>query len=459
MELPDDMITEVLRRLPPRSLAACRRVCRSWRAVVDDRRLLREDLLPLSLAGIFLNLHDLYPTQFFSCPSATGPAVSGNVDYTRRRSSLPDGHMPSINITDHCNGLVLVNNCVTNPATRRWERLPRRHPRHVARTAAARFNAVHEHLVFDPAVSPGGYEVFLIPHVAPRERDRRRRRRDDEFYPTSDESEWPPSPFFLSVFSSETRQWEGRRFVRDGPPAGTVASMRLHHASEVGRGVYWRGSLYIHCQTNFVMRISLSSDKYQVIGPPLSFDVCRYKEFHLGRSEKGVYFALLSSNQLRIWFLEESCGQMGWVLKLDNNLMPILPHFINVKLSDDGPWSLQDIDYCEDPNEDDDARSQTVQAAYYDWDFDNSANSIDIQDNSVQGSHRGFGFLGFHPFKEVVFLHYSLERGLAYNMNSFKVQDLGNLCPKDYGFDTEPYVESFFPYTPCWMEVFPEEQT
>lgn len=156
MELPDDMITEVLRRLPPRSLAACRRVCRSWRAVVDDRRLLREDLLPLSLAGIFLNLHDLYPTQFFSCPSATGPAVSGNVDYTRRRSTLPDCHMPSINITDHCNGLVLVNNCVTYPATRRWERLPRRHPRHVASTASARFAAVREHLVFDPAVSPRG---------------------------------------------------------------------------------------------------------------------------------------------------------------------------------------------------------------------------------------------------------------------------------------------------------------
>uniref|UniRef100_A0A0E0NY03 Uncharacterized protein n=1 Tax=Oryza rufipogon TaxID=4529 RepID=A0A0E0NY03_ORYRU len=112
--------------------------------------------------------------------------------------------------------------------------------------------------------------------------------------------------------------------------------------------------------------------------------------------------------------------------------------------------TLQDIDYCEDPNEDDDAQSQTVQAAYYDWDFDNGAKSIDIQDNSVQGCHRGFGFLAFHPFKEVVFLHYSLERELAYNLNSFKVQDLGNLCPKDYGFDTEPYVESSFPYHAGW---------
>lgn len=168
--LPDDVLEEILRRLAPspRSLAACRVVCKAWRAAVDTRcPPPRPDLLPLSLAGIFLNLHDLfYPTQFFSCPTTTPPgggggAVSGNVDYTRRRSTLPDCHMPSINITDHCNGLVLVNNCVTYPATRRWERLPdcqlpRRHPRHVASTASARFAAVREHLVFDPAVSPRG---------------------------------------------------------------------------------------------------------------------------------------------------------------------------------------------------------------------------------------------------------------------------------------------------------------
>jgi len=40
--LPDD----VLRRLPPRGLAASRCVCKSWLAIVDTRRLLRADLLP-----------------------------------------------------------------------------------------------------------------------------------------------------------------------------------------------------------------------------------------------------------------------------------------------------------------------------------------------------------------------------------------------------------------------------
>ncbi|CAN6289365.1 unnamed protein product [Urochloa humidicola] len=54
-ELPDDLIADVLRRLPPRRLAASRGVCRAWRDLVDARRLLRVDLLPRSVGGIFMN--------------------------------------------------------------------------------------------------------------------------------------------------------------------------------------------------------------------------------------------------------------------------------------------------------------------------------------------------------------------------------------------------------------------
>uniref|UniRef100_A0A0D9WW86 F-box domain-containing protein n=1 Tax=Leersia perrieri TaxID=77586 RepID=A0A0D9WW86_9ORYZ len=53
--LPNDVLASVLRRLPPRGLAACRCVCKAWRGVIDGRRLLRADLLPLSVGGILLN--------------------------------------------------------------------------------------------------------------------------------------------------------------------------------------------------------------------------------------------------------------------------------------------------------------------------------------------------------------------------------------------------------------------
>jgi hypothetical protein len=46
MHLPDDVLADVLGRLRPRWLAAARCVRKSWRRVIDDRRLLRTDLLP-----------------------------------------------------------------------------------------------------------------------------------------------------------------------------------------------------------------------------------------------------------------------------------------------------------------------------------------------------------------------------------------------------------------------------
>jgi hypothetical protein len=47
--LPDDALAVVLTLLEPRGLVACRHICKAWRAVVDTHRLLRMDLLPLSL--------------------------------------------------------------------------------------------------------------------------------------------------------------------------------------------------------------------------------------------------------------------------------------------------------------------------------------------------------------------------------------------------------------------------
>ncbi|CAN6311101.1 unnamed protein product [Urochloa humidicola] len=53
--LPDDVLADALSRLAPRGLAASRSVCTAWREIIDARRLLRADLLPLSLAGLFVN--------------------------------------------------------------------------------------------------------------------------------------------------------------------------------------------------------------------------------------------------------------------------------------------------------------------------------------------------------------------------------------------------------------------
>jgi hypothetical protein len=163
-------------------------------------------------------------------------------------------------IKDHCNGLLLVSvdvvnpavisyYYVVNPATQCWDILPSLPSSHTNHTTGV----VYRHyLAFDPTAS-SHYLVFRIPYLFPLWR------KHDEFDPLEEDSEWPPSLYKLAVFSSRTRCWEERSFVREGDAVATVAKMRGYLSDSRLSSVYWRGSLYVHCQTNFVMRYILFS--------------------------------------------------------------------------------------------------------------------------------------------------------------------------------------------------------
>ncbi|KAF8681744.1 hypothetical protein HU200_045181 [Digitaria exilis] len=153
---PDDALAAVLRRLAPRDLAASRCVRRAWRGVIDDRRMLRPELLPLKVGGLFVNFHNKSFWELFSRPS-TGPTVSCWFDFLAG-GTVDEVMPPSLH---HCDGLLLFEcDHVFNPATRRWASLPRR-----PRPAMPPRHIFHQpYLVFDPAVSPH-YEVFLVPRV------------------------------------------------------------------------------------------------------------------------------------------------------------------------------------------------------------------------------------------------------------------------------------------------------
>jgi len=236
--LPDDVLAGILRRLAPRGLAASRCVCRAWRRVVDDRRLLRADLLPRSLGGIFLNLNGLWFTQFLARPTM-GAAVSGRLDYTVPGDPDPD-RLPVIYVRDHCNGLLVLDHCVVNPATRQWALLPPR-PEDLPQPPPPGMHAcTDEYLVFDPTLSPD-FELFIVPSVCVVDNQ-------------CEESEWPPSTLILSVFSSKTGSWEEKAFCRHGEAAGLLPGMRSVRSFLDHQCGYWRGALYICCSNCFVMR-------------------------------------------------------------------------------------------------------------------------------------------------------------------------------------------------------------
>uniref|UniRef100_A0A0D9ZBD1 F-box domain-containing protein n=1 Tax=Oryza glumipatula TaxID=40148 RepID=A0A0D9ZBD1_9ORYZ len=393
LQLHGDVLGEVLRRLAPRWLAACRCVCKAWRDAIDDGGLLRADLLPLSIAGFFLNFscHDY--SEYFSRPTTTTTTttchrhlITGKLDF------LPSEGEWQMAL-DHCNGLLLLESgCVVNPATKAWMDLtPYPPPPPLIEEEQEEVKTYpEEHLVFDPTLSPH-FEVLIIPHLLPFDKDRSKKQPPQN-------SAWPPSPLVLNVFSSRTREWEERPFVREGEAAGAMADVA-----------------------------------------------------------SGVYFASLSKDRLLVWLLDEPCGDMKWVLMHQTDLGPSLA--TSHKL--DGHWILHDINYeCSTWLFPKGRKPLTLVRENFEWNSDDDDVVNDAAEDTVKRRYDEYALiLGFHPYKEILFIE-SMDRGYAYHLSSSKFEELGKLRPVSlHGLPNERLdVELSFPYTPCWIEEFPQPE-
>ncbi|XBH88309.1 hypothetical protein VPH35_075603 [Triticum aestivum] len=454
-DLPDDVLADALRGVLPRWLAASRCVCKAWRRVIDERRLLRTDLLPLSLAGIFIQFDCHAFPEFFACPSRATvntklhflPPPKYPFDEIRPGSRFDNEYF----VRDHCHGLLLLRNYVVNPATRRWDPLPPMRDTYLF--------LFKEYLAFDPTVSPH-YQVFRVPYLHEESIYKSMvARGSTQLDPLVEESEWPPSTCIMDVFSSRSGRWEERSFARQGNVAGDIAEARRnrHCRWEWAKcgSAYWQQALYVHCQPNVVMRISLSEDKYRVIEAPIDMNAMTY----LGRSKNGVYYASFIKDVFRVWILDESYDQMKWVMKGEYDLK-------RVRASDQhvhGPWVLEDINYEFFRSQLPEVKKEARVEEEAEWNSDND----DVDDNidAIQGRRLGgYEVLGFHPFKEILFLSSFMGEEWdatvhAYHLNSSRVECLGNMRPAQYHLyeGTAPCEEreyKYFPYTPCWIGEF-----
>ncbi|TVU09235.1 hypothetical protein EJB05_42688, partial [Eragrostis curvula] len=340
--LPDDVLAAVLRRLPPRSLAASRCACRAWRDAVDARSLLppTDRLLPRAPpGGVFCNLCETRFSQFFAHPSSVRRAISGSLDYAFRDE-----------VRDHRGGLLLLaDGSVANPATRQCALLPDQPPLRAGERGGA--SLYRSYLVHDPAVSPH-YEVLSVPD-------------SNDYWERRVVEDSSTSPYHLLVFSSRTWRWEERTFLHEEGETAVVDAGRAVCLLEK-YGVYWQDALYVYWHTHAITRISLSTNKYRLIQLPA--DPEQNIDYYLGKSNKGVYCASIhNSCHLQIWLLNvASSDQMEWVLKHDTYLKPTLPHvdYFNQVFFDDkfrGPWTLQeecDEEDDDDSSVDDDAENQ-----------------------------------------------------------------------------------------------------
>ena len=171
---------------------------------------------------------------------------------------------------------------------------------------------------------------------------------------------------------------------------------------------------------------------------------------YLGKCERGVYFGLLSEENMwprfRAWLLNESRGQMEWVLKNDISLQVVVENFTNVCTDRySTPWIVNYQDESDWVNYQKDV-SEVQPEDESDWDFDSGIVLHETKDKVATGNATML-FLGFHPYKKIAFFLLSRSsRVVSYHLNTSKVQELGIL--------DELFSVSSFPYTPCWMGLF-----
>ncbi|KAM0896920.1 hypothetical protein ACQ4PT_022909 [Festuca glaucescens] len=98
---------------------------------------------------------------------------------------------------------------------------------------------------------------------------------------------------------------------------------------------------------------------------------------------------------------------------------------------------------------DEDGANKMPESDNFEWNSDDD-NVLNIEDD-YEYFYSYVSILGFHPYKEIVFLEVSSFKGVAYHLNTSKVQYLGKLRPKDYTLLHTNGIYESFPYTPCMV--------
>jgi len=135
---------------------------------------------------------------------------------------------------------------------------------------------------------------------------------------------------------------------------------------------------------------------------------------------------------------------MKWVLKHRSNLKKAMASLDYSYQPDDGGacWSFDDINYYD----------RFPEEKHGDNRHEDGSGDDKAPVKPKITDHFYITILGLHPFKETVYLSNYYCMGLAYYLDSSKVQYLGNMCPKLYGVIAGQHadIQTSFPYTPCW---------
>uniref|UniRef100_A0A0E0HA81 F-box domain-containing protein n=1 Tax=Oryza nivara TaxID=4536 RepID=A0A0E0HA81_ORYNI len=281
-ELTDDLIVEILSRLPAKSVHRCRRVCRRWRRLISDPHHRKK--LPQTLAGFFhLSVNESrFPVEARHFVNVSG--IGGRLPHVCPSFSfLP--RFERISMVDSCGGLLLCQ-CfessdafryvVFNPCTEEWIVLPESgfHPKD--RGFCAR-------LGFDPDVS-SQFHVF-------------------EFVPCDDVTG-------VKIYSSETREWNYRE-------SEWCTDTGI---SDICRSAFCNGMLHLVSYQRSIVSVDVEGRTWRTTKVPKMEGVEEVRDWLPGsicQSEGKLYYLSQYNTvpiSLSIWLLEDY-SKDEWTLK------------------------------------------------------------------------------------------------------------------------------------------------
>ncbi|CAO2174577.1 unnamed protein product [Urochloa humidicola] len=289
--LSEDLIVEILSRVPYRSLCRFKCVSRSWLALCSDPDLRKKS--PQTLSGFFCYSRDRDNDYNFYCPhlinlSGRGrPVVDPSPPFLEGYASPP--------LFMQCSSSLLLwkffksssheaEYVVSNPATQKWILLPpteTRHPLHLV------------HLGFDPAI-PSCFYVFM--------------------FVTGDYLKVTG----VEIYSSETGGWVFRQSEwEDGTAVGLDSE-----------SIFFNGILYSTTPDLSLLSIDAEGKTWGKIDMPHSYirPTISEDDCFIAHSQGCLYAMHIDSrnhNQLSVWALGPN-GHEQWALEHTANITQLL---------------------------------------------------------------------------------------------------------------------------------------
>uniref|UniRef100_A0A0D9WCJ1 F-box domain-containing protein n=1 Tax=Leersia perrieri TaxID=77586 RepID=A0A0D9WCJ1_9ORYZ len=295
VDLTDDLIVEILSRLPVKSICRFKCVSWHWRGLISHRAHRKK--LPQTLAG-FISSYSVLHNDYKLVSIPHFDIIDGEEEEEHRL--VPD---PSLSFLpgyrdifpkDCCNGLVLClcvkesssDYVVCNPATQKWMVLPEIGPGNEVTTI---------HLGFEPALSPYFHLFAIREHV-------------DEYVSG------------LEIFSSETRRWSYREIGWAGDD---------HLINSVGKAAFVDGMMNFISADAAIVAVDTEGKKWKTI-PLLEGMNCdcpfNGNSAFIGQSQGHLCYINFRDRDfsiLSVWTLEDYCG-CEWSFKYNISTSELL---------------------------------------------------------------------------------------------------------------------------------------